>query len=35
MELKGDQYKNILEIQKYMMEKLKAIPIHEREKGMK
>ncbi len=29
MELKGDQYKNILEIQKSVTAKLKALPIHE------
>ncbi len=35
MELKSDQYKNILEIQKSVMVKLKVIPIHEWEKAMK
>ncbi len=35
MELEGDQYKNISEIQKSVRVKLKAIPILEREKAMK
>ncbi len=35
MELKGDQYKNISEIQKLVMVKLKEIPIHKGEKAMK
>ncbi len=34
IELKGYQYKNILEIQKSVMVKLKVIPIHEGEKAM-
>ncbi len=35
MELKDNQYKNILEIQKFVMVKLKVKPIHEWEKAMK
>ncbi len=35
IELKGDHCKNILEIQKSIVAKLKAIPIHEWEKAMK
>ncbi len=35
MELKCDQYKNVLEFQKSVMAKSKAIPIYEWEKEMK
>ncbi len=35
MELKGDQYKNISEIQKSVTATLKTVPIHEWEKAMK
>ncbi len=35
MELKGEQHKNISEIQKSVMVKLKKIPIHEWERAMK
>ncbi len=35
MEVNSDQYKNILKIQKSVMEKLKAILIHEWEKAIK